>query len=72
MLEPLDKQAWATILAALRFYDQRGQGEPNNRTDEVHEIATAEKFGDEVISLDSAAIRRLEKKVRRRAGWAAK
>lgn len=36
----LDGQEVATILAALRHYKRTGQGDPANRTDEIHEIAT--------------------------------
>jgi hypothetical protein len=42
-----------TILAALRFYQEHGQGEPANRSDWIHELATN---GDDVISLDDAGI----------------
>jgi len=30
----------ATILAALRYYQQNGQGDPANRSDAIHDIAT--------------------------------
>lgn len=42
-----------TILAALRFYQQQGMGEPANRSDEIHAIATN---GDEDISMDDKGI----------------
>ncbi|MBR8426166.1 hypothetical protein [Burkholderia cenocepacia] len=42
-----------TILAALRFYQRSGMGNPINRSDEIHEIAT--NMG-EIISMDSDAI----------------
>ena len=29
-----------TILAALRYYQQQGMGEPINRSDWIHDIAT--------------------------------
>ena len=45
-----------TILAALRFYQERGQGDPANRSDAIHEIAT--NSGD-AVSLDAAGIDRL-------------
>lgn len=49
-----DRQAdLATILAALRFYQERGLGDPGNRSDEIHEIATD---GGGVISLDDNGI----------------
>lgn len=43
----------ATILAALRFWQEAGMGEPTNRSEEFHEIATNR---GEVISLDSDGI----------------
>ena len=49
----LDDQALATVLAALRFYQERGQSEPSNRSAAIHEIATG---GDALISLDNAGI----------------
>lgn len=41
------------ILAALRFYQERGQDGPANRTDAIHDIATN---GGEMVSLDAAGI----------------
>lgn len=52
-LYALDDQDHATILAALRFYQEKGMGEPANRSDDIHEIATC---GDTVISLDDHGI----------------
>lgn len=49
----MDASEIATILAALRYYQAQGMGEPANRPDWLHEIATD---CDEVISLDSAGI----------------
>lgn len=49
----VDDQQHATILAALRYYQEQGMGEPANRSDAIHEIATR---GDELISLDADAI----------------
>ena len=43
----------ATILAALRYYQSKGMGDPNNRSLAIHEIATND---DEVISLDADGI----------------
>ena len=43
----------ATILAALRFYQEAGMGEPDNRSDAIHDIAAD---GDNVISLDDEGI----------------
>lgn len=42
-----------TILAALRFYQERGMGEPANRSDAIHDIATN---GGEDVSMDDAGI----------------
>lgn len=48
----LTKQERNTVLAALRYYQSQGMGEPCNRSDEIHDIATD---GDET-SLDDAGI----------------
>lgn len=50
----------ATILAALRYYQRSGQGDPNNRSDAIHDIATND---DTVISLDEQAINQLCEKI---------
>jgi len=42
-----------TILAALRFYQQQGMGDPENRSDDIHAIATN---CDNDTSLDDAGI----------------
>jgi hypothetical protein len=42
-----------TILAALRYYQELGKGEPANRSDSIHDIATD---GGDDISLDSDGI----------------
>ena len=52
----VDAQQRATLLAALRFYQMNDQGDPAQRRDDIHEIATA---NDAVISLDNAGIRSL-------------
>ena len=49
----VDSAEHATLLAALRFYQQNGQGEPSSRCDAIHAIATD---GDVRISLDTAGI----------------
>jgi hypothetical protein len=49
----LDPAEFNTILAALRFYQAKGMGEPSNRPDWLHMIATD---CDNDISLDSAGI----------------
>ncbi len=46
-------QQHATILAALRYYQEQGMGEPANRSDAIHQIATC---GEELVSLDADAI----------------
>lgn len=52
-----DDAEHATILAALRFYQQAGMGEPDNRSDEVHELAT--NGGEVTSSLDDEGINEL-------------
>ena len=42
-----------TILAALRYYQENGQGDPDNRSDAIHDIATD---GDTDISMDDDGI----------------
>lgn len=53
MLVKLESDELATVLAALRFYQSRGLGDPAHRPYEIHQIATNE--GQE-ISLDAEAI----------------
>lgn len=55
-------QEHATILAALRFYQEKGQGDPDNRSDMIHDIATN---GDAVISLDDEGIDELCERINR-------
>lgn len=50
---PLDDQQHATVIAALRYYQRAGQGEPSNRDDWTHDLATN---GEAVVSLDADAI----------------
>lgn len=52
-LPPLDGAEHATILAALRYYQQQGMGDPDNRSDDIHDIATN---GDQETSLDEDGI----------------
>lgn len=47
----------ATVLAALRYYELQGQGEPHNRSDEIHRLATRD--GEVMSSLDDSGIREL-------------
>lgn len=52
-----DETEHATILAALRFYQRAGMGDPDNRSDEIHEIAT--NCGAITSSLDDDGIDQL-------------
>ncbi len=52
----VDDQQHATLIAALNFYHDQGQGDPAYRTDWIHHLATN---GDQVISLDAGGINRL-------------
>lgn len=47
----LDDAQHATVLAALRFYQAKGQGDPYNRSLDIHEIAI--NGGEVVSSLDA-------------------
>jgi hypothetical protein len=49
----LTRQERATLSAALRYYQHEGQGEPCNRSDDIHDLATC---GGDEISLDDAGI----------------
>jgi len=46
----------ATIHAALRFYQEKGQGDPANRSDAIDAIAISGPDGGEVVSLDANGI----------------
>ncbi len=46
-------QEFHTIIAALRFYQESGMGDPGNRSDDIHDIACN---GDETVSLDAVGI----------------
>lgn len=52
----LSDQDVNTILAALRTYQQCGYGDPGQRPDDIHDLATN---GDEQISMDDESIDRL-------------
>lgn len=52
----LEDDQIATLIAALRFYQQHGQGDPMNRSIEIHDLAEA---GGDVISLDDDGIEEL-------------
>jgi len=49
----INKAELSTILGALRVYQRCGMGDPANRSDDIHDIATD---GDSVISLCAADI----------------
>lgn len=49
----LTNQELNTILAALRFYQDEGMCEPDNRSDGIHDIATN---GNADISMDLEGI----------------
>lgn len=57
----LDDAELATILAALRFYQAAGMGDPFNRSDAIHEIAT--NGGEVFSSLDAEGIDQLCEKL---------
>jgi hypothetical protein len=46
-------QEFHTIVAALRFYQEKWQGDPGNRSDWIHDLATN---GDNTVSLDTIGI----------------
>jgi hypothetical protein len=53
----LNEQEQATVLAALRYYQMQGLGDPANRPDAIHEIATG--VNDTIVSLDDKGINAL-------------
>ena len=53
LLPPVSNAEHNTIMAALRYYQEKGQGEPSNRSDAIHDLATG---GDEDISLNDEGI----------------
>lgn len=60
-MKNLNNQQLATILAALRYYQANGQGDPAFRSGDIHDIATD---GGEVISLDETGIDQLCEQLR--------
>ena len=56
----INAQDLNTILAALRYYQEKGQGEPANRDDAIHDIATN---GGEDISMDADGIDELGERI---------
>lgn len=59
-LDKITREEHATILAALRYYQQNGQGNPGNRDNDTQFIATD---GGELTSLDDEAIDALCEKI---------
>lgn len=56
-MTPADKdQALHTILAALRTYQELGYGDPDNRPNDIHELATN---GGDQISMDDEGVEEL-------------
>lgn len=49
----LNTEELATVLAALRYYQEHGQCDPDNRSIDIHEIATG---GDNLASLDVTGV----------------
>ena len=56
----ITKSELATVLGALRYYQESGLGDPSNRSYEIHRIAT--DYG-ECIPLDDAGIDELCEKL---------
>lgn len=52
-LAALSREELATVLAALRHYQSCGYGDPMEREEDIHEIATS---GGDLTSLDDAGI----------------
>lgn len=50
----LTREELATVLAALRYYQENGQGDPFNRSNRIHTIATDD--GNVMSSLDDEGI----------------
>lgn len=57
----LNSQETSTVLAALRFYELNNQGDPNYRTDAIHDIAVA---NDDETSMDDHDIATLFEKIK--------
>ncbi|CAE6821084.1 hypothetical protein R70006_06200 [Paraburkholderia domus] len=53
VLIPVAQTQHATMIASLRFYQEKGMGEPDNRSDAIHDLATN---GDALVSLDDEGI----------------
>jgi len=53
-----------TLIAALHFYLEHDQGEPNSRSDHIHALACGDGHGlEEDVSLDAQGIADLITKV---------
>lgn len=52
----VDDQEFSTMLAALRYYQEHGQGDPDNRSDAIHAIAIDNEFE---TSMDAGEIDQL-------------
>lgn len=55
-----DRADKATLLAALQFYLENGQGDPDNRSSHIHELATDQQLQ---ISLDAVGVANLMQRV---------
>ena len=67
----VDDAARATILAALAYYREQGMGDPEMRSENLHDIATGGTIGTGLVPLGGDAIEALEEQVRRAAGVSA-
>ena len=56
----LTHQEISTVLASLRYYQAQDMGEPDKRSDAIHDIATD---GDSTTSLDATGIDDLCEKI---------
>ena len=64
----LDMDEVCTLIAALGYYVDNDQGEPECRTDSVHIDATGESIDYEVMSsLDNAAVCELYESIKKKA-----
>ena len=64
----LDLDEVATVIAALGHYIDDDQGEPQARCDSVHDDATGESIGWEVMSsLDNTAVSELYEAIKAQA-----
>lgn len=61
----LDHQEISTIIAALRFYQEYDQGNPDKRSNWIHNIATD---GDSTVSLDDCGVSQLVDKLQTNGG----